>query len=743
MMNSHLCYKFDIRGLVQGVGFRPFVYKLAINLNLKGEIYNDSEGVKLILQADNKKIDEFFTLFYTSLPPLCQIHTIKKTEIFHEEFDKFSIIKSRSAQKNSAILPDFAICDDCKREFYDKNNLRYHYPFINCTNCGPRISIIKDLPYDRINTTMSKFKMCEFCSNEYSNPLNRRYHAQPISCPNCGPQLYLKDKKGKILANSNDAIKLTQKALQDGKIVAIKGISGFHLCVDALNINAIKKLRLKKQRPFKPFAIMCKDLSMAKKFANINEYEEKELNSNLKPIVILNLKQNGKLPEILAPNLNKVGIFLANTGIHLLLFEYFTNPIIATSANISGEPIIYDEKNLLLKLNDVFDFYLDNNRDILNPGDDSILQIIDDKIMFLRTSRGINPQTINIKNDNKKTILAIGGELKNQFAIYKNSQLFISQYIGDLKNVATFERFKSLLDMFIKTYELKFDAIIGDLHPHFLHTKYFEKYGFDVKKIQHHKAHVYANIFEFNLYKKDFLVFCFDGTGYGEDGKIWGGEIFLHKDGDLQRILHFKEFKLLGGQNSIKNIWQIAYGLILKENIQDKASKFLSKFEITKLKNLKTIYEKNINSPLTTSAGRLFDAFASIICEINEISYEGQAGMYLEALYDENLNVSYKFEIINNEICYKNALINALKDDKKIAATAFINAFCNLIVEISFKFKLEICFSGGVFQNKTLLNATIKQLKNKAIIYHLPKFPTNDSSIAIGQIYWFLSNFKD
>ncbi|MBE7357414.1 carbamoyltransferase HypF [Campylobacter sp. RM12327] len=743
MTNSQLCYEFDIRGLVQGVGFRPFVYKIATDLCLKGEVYNDSEGVKLTLQASKDEIDNFFEIFYSSLPPLCKIHSVKKIKTFHREFTKFTIIASKSAKKISPILPDFAICNECKAEFYNKNNARYHYPFINCTNCGPRISIIKDLPYDRINTTMSKFKMCKFCESEYTNPLNRRYHAQPISCPNCGPSLYLKDKNGNILKSGNDAIKLAAKALQDGKIIAIKGLSGFHLCVDALNQDAIKKLRIRKHRPFKPFAIMCKDLDMAKNFANINTLEEKELDSNLKPIVILNLKKDTYLPQILAPNLNKVGIFLANTGVHLLLFEYFKNPIIATSANISGEPIIYDELNLISKLDNIFDFYLDNNRDILNPGDDSILQVIDNQTMFLRTSRGVNPQTIKTNSINKKTILALGGELKNQFAIYKNSQIFISPYIGDLKNVATFKRFISLLDMFVKTYKLKFDEIIGDLHPHFLHTKYFEKNRFNIKKIGHHKAHVYANIFEFKLEKKDFLAFCFDGTGYGEDKKIWGGEIFLYKNRNLKRVLHFKEFKLLGGENAIKNIWQIAYSLILSENLENIAEKFLSKFDQMKLINLKKIYEKNINSPLTTSAGRLFDAFASIICGINEISYEGHSGMQLEALYDENLDVSYKFEILNDEICYKTALINALKDDKKVAATAFINAFSNLIAEISLKYNLEICFSGGVFQNKTLLKATTKLLKKANLTYHIPKFPPNDSSIAIGQMQWYLSHFKD
>lgn len=742
MKNSQLCYKFDIRGLVQGVGFRPYVYKIASELDLKGEIYNDSQGVKLTLQASKDDIEKFFELFYATLPPLCRIDSIKKIDEFEKNYENFIILNSKSTQKTSPILPDFAICDECRAEFYDKNNPRYHYPFINCTNCGPRISIIKDLPYDRINTTMSKFKMCEFCKSEYANPTNRRYHAQPISCPKCGPRLYLKNKLGNIITSGDDSIKAVANALKDGKIVAIKGLSGFHLCVDGLNKNAINLLRERKKRPSKPFAIMCKDLNMAKHYAHINSSEEKELDSNLKPIVILDTKKNSSLPQNLAPNLNKIGIFLANTGVHLLLFEYFKNPIIATSANISGEPIIYDEQNLLLKLSDIFDYYLDNNRDILNPGDDSIIQVIDSKNMFLRTSRGVNPKMISSKFEHKKTFLALGAELKNQFVIYKNSQLFISPYIGDLKNIATFERFSSLLEMFVKTYELKFDYIIGDLHPHFLHTKHFEKLGFKIEKLQHHKAHTYANIYEFELENKDFLDFCFDGTGYGEDSKIWGGEVFLYKNKNLKRVFHFKEFKLLGGESSIKNIWQIAYSLILGEDLQNEASDFLIKFDNTKLQSLKAMHKKNINSPLTTSVGRIFDAFSSVICSLNQTSYEGESGMRLEALYDDTLDVSYEFDIKNDEISYKNALIGSLKDDKITAATAFINGLSNLIVNIADNYNIEICFSGGVFQNKTLLNRTIKLLKGKNITYHISKFPPNDSSIALGQMQWFLGNFK-
>lgn len=747
-MNSQLCYKFDIRGIVQGVGFRPFVYKIATNLALNGEIYNDSQGVKLILMANDDEIKQFFNEFYANLPPLCRIDIITKTRIKCQKFSTFSIVNSKETQKTTPILPDFAICDDCKKEFYDKQNPRFHYPFINCTNCGPRISIIKTLPYDRKNTTMSEFAMCQMCRDEYTNPINRRFHAQPISCPNCGPRLVLLDKNGEIICK-DDYEKIAQISAQlvaNGKIMAIKGLSGFHLVCDAFNEKAIETLRMRKFRPKKPFAIMCKDLQMAQTIAEISPLQAQILQSQIKPIVILKLKKTSNIPSNLAPNLNKIAIFLAPTALHLLLFEYIKNPIIATSANISSEPIIFSKKEIYEKLSEVFDFCLDNNREILTPSDDSIVQIIDDKIQYLRTSRAINPKIIPTNFKQKGTFLALGAELKNQFVIFSNSQLFISPYIGDLENTATFERFLALLTLFEKTYDLKFDCIISDLHPNFIHTKFFEKKGFKVRKIQHHKAHVWASVFEHNLQNEKFLSFCFDGTGYAKNmqkSEIWGGEVFIFNKGKIERILHFDEFKLLGSQNWIKNIYKIAFSMILKYDLTPFASKFLKNFSKDELQNFKLIYEKNINLLPCDSLGRIFDAFAAIILGMKCSSFEGESGMRLEALYDETLDFSYKFDIQNGKISFKNALKSALQDDKHLAATGFINAIANLILEISLKYNLCVNFCGGVFQNQTLLNATILLLKKRNIKYYFNQFPPNDSSISLGQICALLANFND
>lgn len=732
------CYKFKVFGAVQGVGFRPFVYKLALDLNLKGEVYNDSQGVKITVLGNDDDILKFEKNLISNPPPLSRIDKLEKEKIKFQNFTDFKISSSKQTSKFNPILPDFAICDDCKDEFYDKKSRFYHYPFVNCTNCGPRFSIIKNLPYDRKNTAMDKFKMCNDCKDEYENPLNRRFHAQPISCLNCGPKIIFRNKNGEIL---DFDIKKIANLINNGNIFAIKGLGGFHLVCNAFNEKSITKLRELKHRPKKPFAIMCKDLEMAKKLAIISEKEEEILISNIKPIVILNLKEDSNLPSSLAPDLNKVGIFLAPTALHLLLFEYINFPIIATSGNLSGEPIIKEYKILYKKLNKVFDYSLDNDRDILNPSDDSIIQIIKEKKFYLRTSRGINPTILFSDFEQKGTFLALGGELKNQFAIYKDSEIFISPYIGDIKNVATFERFKSILELFIRSYDLKFDAVIADKHPDFLHRKLFEDKGYQIYEIQHHYAHLVSNLYENNLLNKnqDFLGICFDGTGYGDDGNIWGGEIFKFNKYNYERIYNFDEFLLLGGDKSIKEIYRLAYSILKKYNLSTDILNLEKNLE----KNLNLMFSKNLNSFKTSSLGRIFDAFYSLKFSINEISYEGEAGMIMENFYDKNINEFYEFKIINNKISYKNAFEKCISDDIKLAVSKFINGLVNLIIKISIKEKLPVILSGGVFQNKTLNEILITKFDKKGIEYFFNQTtPTNDSGIAIGQLAWFLSNFK-
>ncbi|WP_148815281.1 carbamoyltransferase HypF [Campylobacter concisus] len=736
-------FRYEIKGLVQGVGFRPFVYTLAHKFKLVGEIYNDDEGVKLNFSGEEASFLAFEKELYEKLPALARIDELKKFKI-DKNYEKLEIIASKSATKQAPILPDYALCDDCLREFYDPTNPRYKYPFINCTNCGPRSSIIKALPYDRVNTTMNEFKMCKFCGGEYKDPLNRRYHAEPISCPNCGPKLYLKDKFGKVLASKNEAAKEAATLINEGKILAIKGLGGFHLVCDATNEAAVCELRARKHRPSKPFALMSKNLENAREIAQISEAEARLLSSNLKPIVLLEAKNGSNIAKSVAPNLNKLGVMLAFSGIHLLLFDHLEHDIIATSANISGEVVIKDESELREKLGDVIDFYLDHDREIYSPSDDSIAFCVGDEIIFTRTSRGLNPNFIHTNFKQKGTFLALGAELKSSFCIYKDGLLMVSPYIGDLKNVATFDRFKDIFTLFETTYDLKIDKVIADLHPNFLNTKWAKDQGFELVHLQHHYAHLLSVIFENDLPDKEYLGFCFDGTGYGEDGKIWGGEVFRLDKNSYKRVCHFDEFSLFGGENSIKNIYLIAYSIILKYQLEDEGRKFLVNFDEKVLRNFKMMEQKGLNLVKTSSVGRIFDAFGAIICGIFHSSFEGESGMRLEALYDKNLDACYKFSLNDGVIGFKDAFKSALKDKPRVAATAFINGMADIIFEISKSEKKEILLSGGVFQNKTLLELIYKKFTKVNLKFYInKKFCSNDSNVNLGQIYYYLSTFSN
>lgn len=725
-------FRYEIAGLVQGVGFRPWLYALALRHDLAGEVYNDDEGVKLSLYGDLASIKKLENALKNELPPLARIDRLKKFKS-EKTFSGFKIIPSQSGVKSSPILPDFALCADCEREFNDPDNRRYLYPFINCTNCGPRFSIIKALPYDRFNTSMSEFEMCEHCKAEYESPDNRRYHAQPISCPDCGPSLSLFDEKKGLLASKDEAIRLCADLIKQGKIIAIKGLGGFHLICDALNQKSVNLLRVRKNRPAKPFALMMADINMAKKYAFISQDEERLLTSKLKPIVLLKSK--------LKDELNTIGIMLAYTGLHKAIFSFLDTPLIATSANLSGEPIISSLDEIFKKLGGVFDFVLDFNREIISPSDDSIAFVARGQTHFIRTSRGLNPKFISSKFKVNGCFLGLGAELKNSFAIYKDGQIMISPYIGDLKNISTFNRFKDVLELFVKTYELKFDKVGADLHPHFLHTNWAKKQGLNVASLQHHKAHLLAVLLENELdLDKSYLGFCFDGTGYGEDGNIWGGEVFRLINGDFKRAYHFSYFRLLGGEASISNIKRIAYSLLAKYDLLEQAGEFLARFKDSEIKALNAMLKSGTNSPFTSSLGRIFDAMGAIICGLDSISYEAQSGMALEALYDENIKASYEFEIASDGlISLKNALIGALKDEPSFAATAFINGLADLVLKIAKFEKKDVIFSGGVFQNRQLLCQILDRFNKFSIkSYSCAESCNNDSSVALGQLLYLL-----
>lgn len=764
---------------------RPFIYNLALSLGLKGQVYNDGIGVQISICGAEADCESFLSRLKKNPPPLARIDEII-CQSSSEIFDDFRIISSQQAQKIAPILSDFAICADCEAEFRDPKNRRYHHAFINCTHCGPRFSIISSLPYDRKNTSMAEFKMCASCEREYNDPLNRRFHAQPTCCPNCGPKAFLKDLKGQILAEGESAFSTCAELLEQGKIIAIKGLGGFHLCCDGSNAKAINELRKRKNRPAKPLAIMCENEQMASALADFTKGEKKLLNSQLRPIVLAKKSQvlRPELSQAIAPNIDKIGVFLAPTSFNLLLFHYFKKPIIATSANLSGEPIITSFNELCAKLNSVADFVLDHNRQILNPSDDSVVFYSEslELAQYIRTSRGLRPSIVpfeipnnispnsRISSENSKipsenskipsensrissensripkytprtphkTILALGSELKNTFGIYHEGNIFLSPYIGDLKNIATKTRFDALLATFKRTYELEFTEIIADLHPHFSHTKDFE--GSSLKRLAHHKAHIYSVMCENNLpLNADILGFAFDGTGYGEDSKIWGGEVFGVCDSKgLKRLYHFDNFAMIGSQNAIKNIYFLAFALLRKYELSTPS--FFGRFDENQLKRLEIGLKAA--SVQTSSLGRIFDAVASIVLGLDSVSYDAQAAMELEALYDPSLDVCYEFsvsgEIISLEAVLKSILAESLPS---VAATGFINGIAALIAKIAKKHEKSVVLGGGCFANKALLEQTITLLKAQNTPYYLPKnLPAGDESIALGQLYYALKD---
>lgn len=782
------CLKITLKGLVQGVGMRPFIYNLALSLGLKGQVYNDGIGVQISICGSAADCESFLSRLKKNPPPLARIDEII-CENSSEIFDDFRIISSQQAQKIAPILSDFAICAQCETEFRDPKNRRYHHAFINCTHCGPRFSIISSLPYDRKNTSMAEFKMCASCEREYNDPLNRRFHAQPTCCPNCGPKAFLKDLKGQILAEGESAFSTCAELLEQGKIIAIKGLGGFHLCCDGSNIKAINELRKRKNRPAKPLAIMCENEQMASALADFSKGEKKLLNSQLRPIVLAKKSQflKPKLSQAIAPNIDKIGVFLAPTSFNLLLFYYFKKPIIATSANLSGEPIITSSHELCAKLNSVADFVLDHNRQILNPSDDSVVFYSEslELAQYIRTSRGLRPSIVpfeipnnispnsripsensripsenllnsGIPNKNSKipsensripkytprtphkTILALGSELKNTFGIYHEGNIFLSPYIGDLKNIATKERFDALLATFKRTYELEFTEIIADLHPHFSHIKDFE--GQNLKKLAHHKAHIYSVMCENNLpLNADIIGFAFDGTGYGEDSKIWGGEVFGVCDSKgLKRLYHFDNFAMIGSENAIKNIYFLAFALLRKYELS--APSFFGRFDENQLKRLEIGLKAA--SVQTSSLGRIFDAVASIVLGLDSVSYDAQAPMELEALYDSSLDVCYEFSV-SGQIISPEGVLKSILDENlpSVAATGFINGIAALIAKIAKKHEKSVVLGGGCFANKALLERTITLLKAQNTPYYLPKnLPAGDESIALGQLYYALKD---
>lgn len=746
--------KINIKGIVQGVGFRPFIYKIAIKNNISGNVSNNTLGVTVESEGIAKNIDSFINEIGTENPKASRIDSLEITDIPVKGETGFNITESKISSSTYAVIPpDLALCGDCRNELEDKNNKRYLYPFTNCTNCGPRFTIVKTIPYDRPKTTMSEFKMCPDCLREYRNPCDRRFHAQPNACPVCGPEVRL--IYGKTELKGLEALKKTASLIILGKIGLIQSLGGFHLCCRADFSDSVKRLRRFKKRPYKPFAVMTYSVAEAKKICRISAIEENALKSAVAPIVMLKRKDSSY--ENCAPNLSKLGVMIAYTPLHAALFKIlktqgFNNPLVMTSGNFSEEPVCKDINEMSEDLKKISDFILYNNRPIHNRIDDSVVYACDGKIRLLRRARGYVPVAIKLKKPGNN-ILAGGADLKNTFCLVRNNEAFLSQHIGDLSEVKNQDFYKEALSNISGLLRIKPKISVCDKHPNYASSKIIGDLHLNETKIQHHFAHALSVAAENGL-TDNFLALTFDGTGYGNDGNIWGSEFLLFKKGQILRKAHLKYFRLPGGDISVHEIWRSglsvikdAYGADWKE----KCAKLFKYLPNSKFNVVNRMIETGINSPFTCGAGRLFDAFAFIAGIRDEATYEGQASCEMETLLKGSYRKRYDFFKVRKDDCeiidYSKAVKSAVEDklnnvSAKEISFKFINGLLKISAETAVQIAKEsnisnICLSGGVFQNVFFSEELSALLRESGFNVHMNEFvPTNDGGISLGQAYF-------
>jgi len=750
LSNAHI----SVRGAVQGVGFRPFVYQLAARHNLRGWVCNTSGDVKIEAEGEPKDIEAFQKDLRKLAPPMAHIEDITVTAGKPANYGSFEIRPSIPEKgKYQLISPDIATCPQCLHEIFDPFDRRYYYPFTNCTNCGPRFTIIEDIPYDRANTTMKNFEMCPECRAEYEDPGNRRFHAQPNACPVCGPQLELMDGSGCPIS-CDEPILEASKLLKKGIILAVKGLGGFLLACDAANETAIKNLRERKHRPAKPFAVIVASLIDARKHCEISDEEAKLLSSPASPIVLVKWKTESTINKTVAPGLKYLGIMLPYTPLHHLLIRTFGRQLIMTSGNISEEPIVKDNDEALKRLGGIADYFLLHNRDIYARYDDSVMLVEAGKPRFARRARGFAPYPVKLSFQSKQ-ILGCGAEEKNTFCLARDNYAFISQHIGDMENAETLEHYVNTLELYKKLFKIKPEIIACDMHPEYLPTKYAkelaEKEKLKLIPVQHHHAHIASCMAE-NCLTDKVIGVALDGTGYGTDGKIWGGEFLVADFKGFERAAHLEYLPLPGGAQAIKKPYRTTAGYLAALGIPVSNDLPLTHYlPEGELEIIQEQVKKSINAPLTSSLGRLFDAAAALIGVRGVIDYEAQAAIDLETCAADAPDESkdYPFTIIEENgisiIKVRDMITDIIKDindkiSKEAVAARFHNTIARLITEvcrdISNKTGLKkIALSGGVFQNRILFRKSARMLEEAGFeVYTHHQVPCNDGGISLGQV---------
>ena len=749
MTEECVAQRVQINGIVQGVGFRPFIYQLANQYNLKGEVANTSAGVAVHIEGPPTKIASFSKDISLKCPPLAHITEISLHDEPFEGFKDFTIVLSREqAVMATLISPDVSVCDDCRRELFDLSDRRFEYPFINCTNCGPRYTIINDIPYDRPKTSMKHFKMCPGCRAEYDDPANRRFHAQPNACAECGPHIELYDNIGQKVETPKPLEK-TAKLLKQGCIVALKGLGGFHLAVDAENGQAVEALRRRKHREEKPLALMSYDVECILRFARLRPEEEQLLISPQRPIVLVLKKEPHSISEQVAPGNLYFGVMLPYTPLHYLLLNYGFTALVMTSGNLSEEPICIDNDDAFKRLSGIADYFLIHNRDIYLRSDDSIARKTAGSTRFIRRSRGYVPVPVFLKRK-IPSILACGAELKNTICLTKDNNAFLSQHIGDLENLETYDFFLLTIQHMQRILDIKPEIIAFDLHPDYLSTRYAEEQQ-DIQKVQvqHHHAHIASAMAE-NQIDGSVIGLAFDGTGYGTDGNIWGGEVLVVDMEKYFRAAHFAYVPMPGSAAAIKEPWRMAVSYLYDafgSDFYDLDLPLLNAIDLKKIKIMAEMVDKKVNSPLTSSLGRLFDGIAAICGIRYKVAFEGQAAMELEMLASDNVKDVYDYEwktADGHQILTRPIICGVAKDVARGIAPAVISCkfhqtlirmFSDLCEVIRKENGLNrVVLSGGVFQNSLLLTGLINVLeKRKFKVFSHSKVPANDGGISLGQ----------
>lgn len=752
VLSSRKRFRIEIRGIVQGVGFRPFVYQLAHEFSLKGFVFNGGDGVIIEVEGAEAQINKFSKKLQDNSPPLSRIDSFMKVELECQGEEDFIIrLSNHHSIAKTMVSADVAMCSACEQEFNDPSNRRFSYPFINCTDCGPRYTIIRSLPYDRANTSMAKFGMCSACATEYKDPFNRRYHAQPISCYDCGPKLSLLNAQGNTYAKDEEAIRKACTLIEQGHTIAIKGLGGFHLVCDATNDKAVESLRQKKNRPTKPLAVMFPDMKSIIKNCKIGPKDKHLILSYERPIVIVDKNADKSLASSIAPGIDRVGVFLPYTPLHYRILGILNRPLVATSANMSDEPIIIDDDRLLKKISSLVHSVLTHDREIVNACDDSVIMSTGEKSLLLRMARGYAPRSMPLLQKTQKKILAVGAHQKSALALAFEDHIILSAHIGDLNSIEAFEYFKSSLKTFNHFYDFEPEIIVCDKHPGYETTKWAQKAAeknIGLIMVQHHYAHALACMAEHNLNEK-VLAFCFDGTGYGDDGTLWGGEVLIADPMEYQRIKHIRPFRLLGGEKAVKEPRRIGLSLLFEcfdlDEVLALNNPVLDSFTVQEIKSMHIMWTKGINSPLCSSVGRLFDGVAALGGIAQKIGYEGESGLLLESI-TKDVPESFSFEIDEEEIDIREMIKEiAMLSSAEEVASRFMTSLCKIILEVSEKYKdLPIVMSGGVFQNRFLVKKMGQYFSQENRTYYIQeRTPVNDGSIALGQVYHALHILKE